>query len=118
MAEQYNNLKMYIFVNDDLNIGVGYLAAQACHVTHLIVKELMINGNEIYPPSQEYINFVKWDKNCTKVILRARGEQLLELMKLPYARGFYDSGKFTALTAVGLFPSTETPEIVNKCKLL
>lgn len=115
MADQ---LKMYIFVNNDLNISTGYLAAQACHITHVIIKELMINGNEIFPPSEEYIRFMKWDKNCTKVILRATESQLLELLKLKEARGFYDNGKITSLTAVGLFPTTEIPDIVNKCKLL
>jgi peptidyl-tRNA hydrolase len=115
MAEQ---LKMYIFVNSDLNISAGYLAVQACHVTHLIIKELMINGNEIFQPSEEYIRFMKWDKNCTKVILKATGEQLLELLKLKEARGFYDSGKITSLTAIGLFPTTEIPDLANKCKLL
>ena len=115
MVEQ---LKMYIFVNDDLNISTGYLAAQACHVTHMIVKELMINGNEIFPPSPEHIRFMKWDKNCTKVILRASSQQLLDVLDHKEARGFYDSGKITSLTAVGLFPSTEIPELVSKCKLL
>ena len=118
-----NSLKMYIFINTDLNMTSGKIASQACHVTHLIVEEIIRNFYEGTTTSETYINYMYWNKNCTKIILKANTEQLIELLKLNNARGFYDNGQTTqvpenSLTVVGFFPCFDMEEITTKYKLL
>jgi peptidyl-tRNA hydrolase len=116
--------KMYIFINSDLNMTAGKIASQASHITHQIVEELVRNGYEQFPPSEEYKTYMRWNKNCTKIVLRGTTEQLLELLKIPNSRGFYDNGQTTqgtanSLTVVGFFPCANIDGLdINKFKLL
>jgi len=112
--------KMYIFINSDLNMSSGKIASQACHVTHRIIEELVRNGYEHFPTSNEYLTFMKWNKNCTKIVLKATHEQLLELLQLPNSRGFYDNYNMiqNCLTAIGFFPSSDINDFTSKYKLL
>lgn len=115
--------KMYIFINSDLEMSSGKIASQCCHVTHVIVDELVRDGYESFPASDDYKMYLLWNKHCTKIILKASNEQLLELMKHKSARAFYDNGKTTqvesgSLTVVGFFPSCNLEELVKEYKLL
>lgn len=116
--------KMYIFINSDLNMTTGKIASQASHITHRIVEELVRNGYEQFPPSKEYISYMKWNSNCTKIVLKGTAEQLSELLKLPNSTAFYDNGQTTqvesgSLTVVGFYPCNDMDmSIINKFKLL
>jgi peptidyl-tRNA hydrolase len=115
--------KMYIFINTDLNMTAGKIASQACHITHQIVEELVRDGYENFPPTAEYMTYMKWNKNCTKIVLKATTEQLEDLLKLPNSRAFYETGQTTqvalnSLTAIGFFPSSNLDNVVSKFKLL
>ena len=112
--------KMYIFINSDLNMSPGKQASQVAHITHRIVEELVRNGYEQFPTTTEYMTFMKWNKNCTKIVLKATTEQLLELLQLPNSRGFYDNYHMmqNCLTAIGFFPSSDMDDFVSKYKLL
>lgn len=115
--------KMYIFVNSDLEMSIGKIASQCCHITHVIVDELVRDGYESFPASDEYKTYLLWNKHCTKVVLKATNSQLLELMKMKDARAFYDNGKTTqvesgSLTVVGFFPSSNLEDLVKDYKLL
>ena len=118
-----DSIKMYIFINTDLNMNAGKIASQTGHIVHRIVDELVRSGYEVHPPSNEYITYARWSRNCTKIILKATHEQLEFLMKLPNARHFIDSGPTTqvaqnSLTVVGFFPGTDLGDIVKDYKLL
>ena len=116
--------KMYIFINSSLNMTNGKMISQACHITHQIVDELVNDKYETYPPSENIMTYMKWNLNCTKIILKGTQEELVELLKLPGARGFYDSGNTTqgtenCLTVVGFLPCAKLEGTdINKFKLL
>jgi peptidyl-tRNA hydrolase len=115
--------KMYIFINKNLNMTTGKMISQACHITHQIVDELVSDKYETFPPTEYVMTYMKWNNNCIKIILKGSEEQLLELLKLPMARGFYDSGNTTqgtkdCLTVVGFLPSSKLDIDLTKFKLL
>lgn len=115
--------KMYIIINSDLNMEKGCIAAQVSHITHIIIEELVRNGYEKFPPSQEYMTFMKWKKCSTTIVLKAGESQLKELLNMKNARAFYESGQTTqvaegSLTVIGFFPSTEMSDIAKKFSLL
>lgn len=118
------DLKMYIFVNNDLHMTSGKISSQVGHIVHKIVDELVRNGYENFPPSVEYMNYMKWNKNCTKIVLKATEDQLKELLKLSNTRSFYDGNKTTqvpegSLTVVGFFPCVNIDGInIDNYKLL
>ena len=119
--EQLSLPVMYIFINSDLKMDKGKLTAQACHVTNLITENIIREAYEITPPSKVYFTYMKWKNQCTKIILKATTSELLELMKLPGATSFIDSGSRipdNSLTAVGFPPSSDLEEIVKNYKLL
>ena len=112
---------MYIFVNSDLNMSKGKIAAQCCHIVGIITEEIIRQGYEIYPPPKTYFDYMKWKNQCTKIILRATTEQLNTLMKLQNARHFIDNGERlpeNALTVVGFFPGSDISDRVKEYKLL
>ncbi len=112
---------MYIFVNSDLNMRKGKIAAQVGHIVHKIVAEVVRMGYEMSPPPKQCFDYMKWDKEPIKIVLSATTEQLLELMKRKEARHFIDSGNDipdNSLTAVGFFPGTDLEDVVRNYKLL
>lgn len=112
---------MYIFVNSDLELTKGRACAQVGHVVMLLTDEIVRNGYESFPPSENYIKYMKWKNNCTKIVLRATTEQLNELKNKENARYFIDSGERlgnNCLTCVGFFPGTLSDEFVKDYKLL
>lgn len=114
-------LIMYIFVNSDLNMKKGRICAQTGHIVMKITAKAIRMCYEIYPYTQQCINFMKWEKSPTKVVLRATTEQLNNLMKMDNSEYFVDSGSGIPdnnLTAVGFFPGTDIEELVKGYKLL
>jgi peptidyl-tRNA hydrolase len=98
---------MYIFVNCTLGLTKGQVVAQCCHITYVITDERVTALYEEHPPTTETLAYMRWRKNCTKVILRATSAQLHELSLLPYARRFTDEGYRMpkgSMTVVGFLP--------------
>ncbi len=85
-------IKMYIFINSSLKMQPGKIASQVGHIVHRIVDTLVRIGYESYPISEDYKTYLKWNKKCTKIILKATENQLLELMTMKNAMAFYDAG--------------------------
>jgi peptidyl-tRNA hydrolase len=115
--------KMYIFINSDLDMTSGKIASQTGHVVHLIVDELVRTGYEKFPMSEECKTYMKWNRNCIKIVLKANTEQLKELLKLPNSRAFIETGQTTqveqnSLTAIGFFPGALSQDDVKGYKLL
>ena len=118
-----DSIKMYIFINTDLDMTAGKIASQVGHIVHLIVDLLVRSGYESFPVSEEYKTYLKWNKNCTKIVLKATEKQLKELSKMKSARAFYDNGQTTqveqnSLTVVGFFPGSLDSDFVKDYKLL
>lgn len=107
---------MYIFVNDDLNMPKGMVSAQCCHVTQIITEAIIRQGYESSPPPKVYFTYMKWRVESTTVILKATQDQLYQLLKLPNAYPFTDSGNRipdNSLTVIGFSPSTEMDEVAK-----
>jgi peptidyl-tRNA hydrolase len=125
--EPQNDLRkdivMYIFVNSDLKMREGKSSGQVGHIVGQIVEEIVRAGYEESPIPNYYFDFMKWRIECTKIILRATYDQLLELSKMENARQFFDTVPGFAgiqLTTVGFFPSSNSKlaEIAKSYKLL
>lgn len=116
------SLTMYIFINTDLNMKKGRICAQAGHIVHKITAKIIRSSYESNRVTQECINFMKWEKEPTKIVLKATTEQLNILMKMNGAEHFIDSGlgiPDNSLTAVGFYPGTNSiEELVKGYKLL
>lgn len=106
---------MYMFVNDDLKLSKGQLAAQCSHMAHVITDERLTAMYEEHPPSNDTLVYMRWRKNCVKIIKRATSTQLTELCKLPYARQFVDEAYHIpsgSVTVVGFLP--KSPTVVDR----
>lgn len=123
---------MYIFINSDLSMSKGQIAAQCCHITQLITEDLVKKSYEMYPAPSECFDYMKWKNNPTTIILKANTEQLnsiknltnhpnlSNISNLPNPVCFYDSGNRISepsLTAVGLYPSSNYHDMVKNYKL-
>lgn len=115
---------MYIFVNSDLKMSKGRVAAQCGHIVGIVIEKLVRMGYEIYPPPKEYYDFVKWKNNCTKIVLKATTEELLEMSKLDGTYYFEDSnerfhGNDKVMTCVTFNPGNGSVfDFVGNYKLL
>ncbi len=97
--------KMYIFLNCDMNMSNDDVVSQCCHVTHLIVDELVRKCCNSFINDDINKNYILWNKHCTKIILKIQEIQLIELLKIENAKDFYD--KNNRLAAVGFYPGTK-----------
>lgn len=118
-----DKIVMYIVINNDLNMQKGKIASQVGHVVGLITEEIIRKGYETLKPSEQYLTYMKWRKDCTKIVLKAATEELYELIKHPEARYFVDTGNTTqvdpnSLTVVGFAPSDKLGNVVKDFKLL
>lgn len=113
---------MYIVINNDLKMEKGKIASQACHVTQLITEEIIRSGYETHPPPQSYMTYMKWKKNCVKIVLKATESELIKLSKMSNARYIIDDGQTqvapNSLTVVGFYPSIDMNETLKNYKLL
>lgn len=102
---------MYIFVNSDLKMRKGRMAAQVAHIVQSITEEIVRDMYERTPPPDYCLTYMTWTKKATVIILQATETQLNELRLQPEARAFLDeipsSNGDKELTVVGLFPTTK-----------
>lgn len=115
--------KMYIFVNSDLKMGKGKIAAQVGHVVQHISEEIIRSAYEQRRPPEYYFTYMKWKQSGNaKIVLKTTQEQLKVLMEMPEARHVIDAGRTqiepNSLTVVGFYPSTTLEETVKDYKLL
>ena len=103
----------------------GKIAAQVGHLTQLITQEIVTKGFTYIGlnPPDEVIRFNKWSQEgAKKIVLKATGEQLQEIIKMKEARHIIDQGRTqipaNSLTVAGFFPSTENYEYCKQFKLL
>jgi peptidyl-tRNA hydrolase len=126
-----NDIKMYILVNSDLNMGKGKIAGQVGHVVGVIVEEIIRNSYEL--PTQEslidYTYYQKWIKNnaFTKVVLKATETELRNFINtekkcryiIDVCRTHWETKEANdSLTGVGFFPRDDLEEKMSKFKLL
>lgn len=117
------NPVMYIFVNKDLNMGKGKIAAQVGHVVQLITEEIIRQGYENKPTPKSYFDYMQWKEHfAKKIVLKTSEDKLKELIKMKDARYIIDCG-FTqvapnSLTVVGFYPSNEFINDFKDYKLL
>ena len=62
---QYN--KLYILVNQDLNMSAGLMSAQVSHITEMIAYN-MISASYEWLDDIRVINYLKWRKNPITII--------------------------------------------------
>lgn len=117
-----DKLIMYIFVNKDLGMSAGKIASQVGHIVHKIVDEILNNAYENLISDENYLNYLKWNKDCIKIVLKASEDDLRELLKLKNAKYFIDSKSTqvedNSLTVVGFPPCSNMYKIAEKYYLL
>jgi PTH2 family peptidyl-tRNA hydrolase len=116
---------MYIIINNDLNMGKGKIAAQACHAACRVTRCLHGQNNA------DYNTWLRSGE--AKIVLKGTEKQMLELIEK------YDNSKTSqsnrcvnvhdaghtqvapnSLTAIAFFPvlKKNAPEELSKYKLL
>ena len=116
-----NQPTFYIFVNSDLELSKGQLMAQISHITQVIVEDLVKKCYDVFPTTKECIDYMKWKIVPVTVVLKATTNQFQDLIKMPGAQGFIDSGNRIpndSLTVVGFYPTDTMGEVVKGYKLL
>lgn len=114
-----DDLVLYIFVNSDLKLRPGRIAAQVSHITHILIDTITKDIYETVPIPHHCIRYLQWCKNPTTVILRATQSELIELLKLPDTLSFSDHiDTNIELTTVGMFPIKASLYDFSKYKLL
>jgi peptidyl-tRNA hydrolase len=106
--------KQFFFLNNDLGMSKGRAFAQVSHMTQVIVEEIKDAQYQIHPPPKYCFDYMKWKKEPIVVVLKASGEDLVELLKLDGARKFVDEEE---LTVVGFLPTDTMQDIAGKYKL-
>lgn len=110
---------MYLFVNNDLGMGKGKIAAQVGHTVQKLMEIL------IPSPTPEY---KEWKTSSRKIVLKATESQLRELIENWKGKlksvSIYDAGCTQipdgSLTVVGFYPlfTREVPKQWKLFKLL
>jgi len=113
----------YLIINSSLNMQKGKIASQIAHASQCITEKIIISAYESKKPPDYYLTYMKWKMHgSAKIVLKASGEKLKELMKLDHCISVYDAGKTQveagSLTCIGFYPSTELGEILKDLKLL
>ena len=117
-------LTMYLFVNSDLKMKAGKIAAQVGHAAQEITEQLVkmrYENNGMLP--DPYVRYFKWSKmGAKKIVLKATQEQLIEMTKMREAVAITDSGRTQvapgSLTVVGFYPSQCKSKFAKDYKLL
>lgn len=105
------NTRMYIFVNTELGMGKGKIAAQVGHVVQYIVEDILRNYYEKRLNGAKMFNaYTAWKvAKSPKIILKATQKEMEDLSKLPGSRMVLDAGKTQlpsgSFTVLGFLPS-------------
>lgn len=118
-TNQSANIVMYIFVNIDLKMRTGRIAAQVSHITHLITDTIIRDIYESIPIPEYCTKYLQWCKNPITIVLKASHSELIDLLKLPHTLSFSDTiDSVMELTTVGMFPIVSGTHDLSKYKLL
>lgn len=113
---------MYLIINNDLNMGKGKCCSQVGHCVGEITERVIRLAYESRKPSDKYLTYQKWKKNCAKIVLKGSEEQMRELMKRDDCVAIIDSGNTqvppNSLTCIGFYPSSELGDLFKDYKLL
>lgn len=114
---------MYIFVNSDLNMSPGKIAAQVGHMVEKITDQYAMMVYEQHDCQNAYLDYMRYKKTGRrKIILSATQDEMEDLMKEEGAIYYVDEGLTevpeNSLTVVGFLPSDENKEKFQKYKLL
>lgn len=110
------DVKMYLFVNNDLKMGKGKIAGQVGHAVGKIVERCINNNSEEYALWKN--TFYK------KIVCKATYNELIELKSINKSMCIMDMGKTqieaNSLTVVGFEPmfNSDIPKKFNSFKLL
>lgn len=117
------SISMYVFVNSDLGMSAGKIAAQVAHVAEKIAVEMMerICGDGMVGGHMlKYRHYL--GHGHRKIILVATEKQMRELMKEEDAMHIIDEGYTEvppdSLTVVGFFPSDKNKDRFRGYRLL
>ena len=132
-------LVMYLFVNQDLKLTRGQIAAQTSHLTQVITEEI-IKDSFIFSPTPSYcMNYMKWKYSSenklfgTTIVYKATTSQLEKLLEeekearfiideIPSKTPISTTSPLPTdnkyLTVVGLFPTFEKEKFKNTFSLL
>lgn len=118
-----NEFTMYVFVNNDLEMGKGKIAAQVGHVVGEITEKIVRSGYETSPTPDTYLRYMKWkNSGHKKIVLKATEKDLLALLEWPESVGIRDAGRTqvapNSLTVVGFYPSDTLGSKVSSFKCL
>ncbi len=126
MSEYNINSKefvMYIFVNNDLNMGKGKIAAQVGHIVEIMIEEL-VKAELTSTKKKSFIeDYTIWKRTGRKkIILKATEEEIKQLSQIDGAHCVVDAGLTQipsgSMTVVGFLPSSTKKNIFSKFKLL
>lgn len=106
-------MKMYIFVNTDLGMDKGKIAAQVGHGVQLMIEAILLHG--VYKT-----NYQEWKRSgIAKIVLKATGEQIARLSARDDAVHVIDAGMTQipagSMTVVVLPPSSD-PGLPDLCR--
>ena len=115
-------ITMYLFVNTDLGMKAGKVAAQTCHVTRQITDQIIRSGYESNKIPESYLTYMRWiNDGEKKITLKATEAQLRELIKEEDSYHVIDAGRTqiapNSLTVVGFKPSNKLSEKFKDYKL-
>lgn len=117
-----NKHVMYILINNDLKMSSGKIASQVGHVVQLIIEEIVSDSYEKFTITDIYNDYIKWKKDCVKIVLKASDKQMQELIKHKKARYIIDNGltqvEPNSLTAIAFFPCNDMHDFFKDYKLL
>lgn len=126
MSEHTINSKefvMYIFVNNDLNMGKGKIAAQVGHIVEIMIEEL-VKAELTSTKKKSFLeDYNTWKRTGRKkIILKATEEEIKQLSHLDGAHCVVDAGLTQipsgSMTVVGFLPSGTKKDMFGKFKLL
>jgi PTH2 family peptidyl-tRNA hydrolase len=114
---------MYIFVNNDLNMGKGKIAAQVGHIVEIMIEEL-VKAELTSTKKKSFLeDYNIWKRTGRKkIILKSTDEEIKRLSQLDGAHCVMDAGLTQipsgSMTVVGFLPSSTKKDIFSKFKLL
>lgn len=108
---------MYIFVNTDLKMKQDDIIIQVGHAVQIVTESIIRDAYEKDSSSDTYKNYMHWKMNShPKIVLKAKTEQLKELIKLGNCHHVISETDNIAVLA--FYPNALDSESCKKYKLL